>query len=388
MMNTPLRTLTLNFDACRHNYNTLKQQLQPHTKIMVCVKANAYGHGLESLAHILPHADGFAVSELDRAIKLRQGGFKNTILLMSTPGSTYLCEQVAKHQISWVIYSQQQINYLKAYQGDQIITPWIKMNTGMNRLGFLPHALDQVIDQLTDMPHVTTPGVLMTHLAEAEQTNPGFSLKQIERFNQAAKRHPDWQQSVGNSAAIFNHRTHLGDWVRPGIMVYGSSSLPSQSPASLGLKPMMNLTASLIDIHPCVRGDTIGYNRRWVCPNDTHIGVVSLGYGDGYPRSMPNGTPVIIQGVRCSIVGRISMDLICVDLQPCPHAQVGDQVTLWGEELPIEHIADCAGTSAYALMCTLSNRISRQVVWQGQTMDINTWKTEHCSRELILHEEN
>jgi alanine racemase len=371
-----LRTITLNFDACRHNLKIIRQQLKEHTKIMVCVKANAYGHDLQSLAYVLADVDGLAVSDLSNAIRLRQFGFKNTILLMSNPGSPQLIDQIIRYQIDWVLFSQQQLTILSNHPSTQPINLWVKINSGMNRLGFAPQEIDQVMQTLANCKQIQQPGVLMTHLAEAEQGNPSFTLKQLAQFDRISAQYPHWKKSVANSAALFNYPTHQYDWVRPGIMIYGASSLPARSAQKLQLQPVMQLTATLIDIKTCLKGDSIGYNRRWICPHDTKIGIVAIGYGDGYPRNMPNGTPTLIRATTCAVIGRVSMDLIFVDLTPCPQANIGDQVTIWGDSnLPIENVADYAGTSAYELMCHQGSnqRMSTHIIWQGETYDASTW---------------
>ena len=239
-----------------------------------------------------------------------------------------------------------------------LLTPldvWLKLDTGMHRLGFEPGRVNEIATQLAAVPRVNSVRY-MTHFSCADDLDNPDTGEQIELFNSAVTG-AGGERTLANSAGLLGWPAARADWVRPGIMLYGSSPLAGRSAESLGLQPVMTLTTRLIAVNLRSQGDAIGYGADYRCEQDMPVGVATLGYGDGYPRHAPSGTPVLVNGKRAAIAGRVSMDMICIDLRGCPEARVGDEVTLWGDGLPIDEVAAAAGTIAYELLCGVGSRV-------------------------------
>lgn len=317
------------------------------------IKANAYGHGLLRAARTMDVAAGFALVELDAAVRLRETGFRQRIMLLEGFFDARELPVLVEHRLAAVVHSRDQLQMLSELPAGARLDVMLKINTGMNRLGFAPTDCASAIQALRASPGVGTI-TLLTHFADADDAR-GVAW-QMEAFERVA-RGTALPRSLANSAAILRYpETHF-DWVRPGIMLYGCSPFAGIIAAELELKPAMTLASELIAIQQLRRGDVVGYGGFFTADRDMRIGVVACGYADGYPRHAPNGTPVVVEDQLTGTVGRVSMDMLCVDLSGLPDARVGSRVVLWGEDNPIERVAAAAGTVGYELMCALAARV-------------------------------
>ena len=335
----------------------------PQSKIWAVVKANAYGHGLLNAMRGFADADGLALIEFESAAFLREQGWKKPILLLEGCFEAQDLAIAQKHRLDIVVHCREQLEMLERCPLEHPLDVHLKMNSGMNRLGFPPQEFRSVYERLRQVKAVRRI-VLMTHFANAEaEENADMLLsfrEQVRIFNNATEGLAE-EYSLSNSAAHLFHPDVNAGWIRPGIMLYGAS--PGRAPAqALGLKPVMTLSSKVIGIQEIKRGDAVGYGSLFVADKPMRIGVVACGYADGYPRHAPTGAPVLIDGVRSRLIGRVSMDLITVDLTPVPHAQIGSDVVLWGESLPIDELAQAAGTIGYELMCALTARVKMLAV--------------------------
>lgn len=358
---TPAAYVHLDLEAVRHNLAQVKRYA-PNNKIMAVIKANAYGHGITRVARVLDEADGFAVARVDEGVRLRKAGIKQPIGVLQG----FVChdelQQLLQYQLDAVVSTPQQIEILQQQTDVQAtLTVWLKMDTGMNRLGFKGKDFNAAYDQLMTCPIVRQPINLITHFANADDLLDDKTRRQVELFNEAVQDYPG-QRSIANSAGIIGWPNIVSDWVRPGLMLYGCSPFPGKIGADFGLKPVMSLHSRLIAVKNVAAGETVGYSGTWQCPADTRLGVVSIGYGDGYHRHTRCGTPVLVNGRRVPLIGRVSMDMITVDLNSQPQARPGDPVTLWGAGLPVEEIAHYADTIPYTLLCGITQRV--QIVEQ------------------------
>ncbi len=345
----------INVDALHHNFS-LVREYAPHSKILVMLKANGYGHGLLRIARILRQADAFAVARVDEALVLRQAGVTHPIVVMT--GFTDLDELrfCAHYDLQTVIHSDYQIDYLEQNNLQKPIGVWLKVETGLSRLGFDPDAAQQAYARLMASTQVKKPIITLSHLASANDLENPKTAQQLARFKKITENF-EGPKSIARTAAIMTHpQTHL-DWVRPGIMLYGASPFPNEVGSDRQLQAVMTMKSQLISIKHIPAGETVGYGETWTCEQDMPVGVVGFGYADGYPRNMSQGTPVLINGVRCPLIGRVSMDMITVDLRNCPQAKIGDSAILWGSELPIEIIANGANTTPYYLWVNVSPRV-------------------------------
>lgn len=345
----------LNHEALRHNLAKVRSSA-PNAKVMAVIKANGYGHGLLRVARTLNDADAFAVARVDEGIRLREAGCIHAITVLE--GFTTLDELAAmlKYQLDTVVHNFEQLALLKNRFEQARIVVWLKIDTGMNRLGFKPKDFATVYQVLNECVIVKPPVGLMTHFASADDENDDFTLQQICLFNETTQGYYA-PRSIANSAGLLAWQAALTDWVRPGVMLYGVSPFPGQVGLALGLRPVMSLHSHLIAVKPIEKGETLGYSGSWRCEQDTVVGVVAIGYGDGYPRYVKVGTPVLVNGSRVPLIGRVSMDMITVDLADQPNAKPGDPVVLWGNSLPVEEIADCANTIPYTLVCGVTQRV-------------------------------
>jgi alanine racemase len=361
-MTRPIRA-EISLSALAHNYAVAKRTA-PKSKVFAVVKANAYGHGLSRAAKALKHADGFATLELDSAIALRKLGIEAPILMLEGFFGEREIEVLSNYRLATAIRDVETAKQLAAASIPHPLDVFLKFNTGMNRLGIAGPMTGFAIELAATHKNFNDV-TLMTHFATAdgEQGIAWQMARYGEIVNQAkpilAKK--GFSQSVANSAALIRfQRTHL-DWVRPGIMLYGSSPLADRTAAELDLKPVMTLRSEIIGVQTLTKGEVVGYGASFTAQKKMRIGIVACGYADGYPRSAPgtntHGTPVMVSGVRTRTIGRVSMDMLAVDLTDIPHAKVGASVCLWGEQLPADEVAAAAGTVAYELFCALAPRV-------------------------------
>lgn len=344
----------IDLGALRRNLAAVRA-LAPDSRVMAVVKANAYGHGLPVVARALADADAFAVACIEEALAVREAGLTQPVVLLEGVGSADALDAALAHHFEVVIHDPTQLPLLARLQEADALTVWLKVDTGMNRLGFPVAAARDTWRQLSALPGVRQPIGLITHLANADDPADDFSRVQIERFNAFAADLPG-PRSIANSAGIAAWPASHAGWVRPGIMLYGVSPLLESVGPDLGLRPVMTVSTRLIAIKQLAPGDRVGYGGTWVAPETMPIGIAAIGYGDGYPRHAPSGTPVLVNGRRQQLVGRVSMDMIAVDLRG-NDAGVGDPVTLWGRDLPVEEIARAAGTIPYELLCGVTQRV-------------------------------
>lgn len=346
--------MQIDLSAIKHNLRQVRQ-FSPTARIMAMVKANGYGHGLLRVAHALSEVDALGVATLDEAMMLRVAGITKSIVVMCGFINAEELRVMSEQHLTAVIHHFEQISLLQQTQLNSPLQIWFKIDTGMHRLGFLPEEVPTAYAQLSSCASVAKPINLMTHLACSDEPGSTHTKQQIAVFNEIAI----WEgpKSLACSAAIMAWPQTHADWIRPGIMLYGVSPFAARSGVEFGLKPAMSLTARLMAIKKLKKGEAIGYGATWVCPEDMPIGIVSIGYGDGYPRQAKNGTPVLVGEKRCALVGRVSMDMITVDLRDHVDAAVGDRVLLWGPGLPVEEIARCVGTSGYELLCKVTARV-------------------------------
>lgn len=350
---------TIHLDSMQHNLAQARS-CAPQARIWAVVKADAYGHGLERAMRGFASADGLALVELESAIRLRELGWTKPILLLEGFFEAADVPMLAEHNIATAVHSIEQVKLLEYTQLYRPIDVYLKMNTGMNRLGFRPDdyaAAHKRLSAIRDVRSITH----MTHFANADELeHPRLTIaEQVRRFREGAGELAG-ERSLSNSGGVL-HQAELADqlsndWVRPGIMLYGGTP-GGRSAQDFGLRPTMTLRSEIIGIQHIEKGDTVGYGSRFEAEGPMTIGVVACGYADGYPRSAPHGTPVIVDGVRTTLVGRVSMDMMTVDLTPVANARIGSKVTLWGDGLPIDDVAQAAGTIGYELMCALAPRV-------------------------------
>jgi alanine racemase len=352
-MTRPVRA-HINLQALQHNFSRVRQSA-PDSKIMAIIKANAYGHGLVRVAQALPDADAFGVSCLEEAVTLREAGFDRRIVLLEGLFDLDDLTLINGYRLDVVIHHVSQIELLEQGPVTRSLNVWLKLDTGMHRLGFEPQHVAAVSKRLRNIPQLAELNY-MTHFACADEPGNAHTEAQLGVFNTALQA-VDGARSLANSAGVLGWPASHADWVRPGIMLYGSSPLPGQTAQQLDLKPVMTLGTRLIAVNAHKQGDSVGYGGDWVCPADMNIGVAAIGYGDGYPRHAPAGTPVLLNGKRVPLAGRVSMDMICLDLTTRPEAAVGDEVILWGGGLPVDEVATAAGTIAYELLCGVGHRV-------------------------------
>jgi alanine racemase len=358
----PIRA-EISLSALKHNY-ALAKRTAPNASVFAVVKANAYGHGLARVARALTDADGFATLELDSAIALREQGIRAPILMLEGFFDEKELPFFSRHDLMTVVRDVEQINQLTAQSLTRPIDTFLKFNTGMNRLGFQGGTAGFALN--TAATHRNFGAVtLMTHFATADH-KLGITA-QLRHFDeilaqaQPLFRAKPFAQSLANSAALLRYPETHRDWVRPGIMLYGSSPFAETDAHALGLKPVMALRSEIIAVQSLEPGDAVGYGATFVAQKKMRVGVVACGYADGYPRAAPGtntqGTPVIVSGKRTRTVGRVSMDMMVVDLTEMPHVHKGAPVTLWGEGLSADEVAAAAGTISYELFCGITARV-------------------------------
>ncbi|CNH43674.1 alanine racemase%2C catabolic [Yersinia kristensenii] len=345
---------TLNLSALHHNLSIVRQQAKK-AKIWSVVKANAYGHGLARIWPGLAGTDGFALLDLNEAILLREQGWQGPILLLEgffQPQDLVLLDH---YRLTTTVHSDWQLEAIKAARLTAPLNIYLKFNSGMNRLGFpvgQAPAVWQWAKSLSNVGEVT----LMSHFANAD--NPIGIDEQFAQIQQATGPIPAARCFANSAAILRNPETHY-DWVRPGIILYGASpSGDIADIAGIGLRPVMSLCSEIIAVQSLSVGQSVGYGSRYCTSGAQRIGVVACGYADGYPRLAPSGTPIMVDGIVTHTVGAISMDMLTVDLTPCPQAQIGSKVEVWGENVLIDNVAQAAGTVGYELMCALASRVT------------------------------
>jgi alanine racemase len=343
---------TFDCDALAANLRCLRLAA-PGARVWAVVKSNAYGHGLARAASALAAADGFALLEVEAAVRLRDLGVRQPILLLEGVFDARELDVAAALGLELIVHCVEQVALIEATPLPRPVAVWLKMNSGMNRLGVRPEAYATLHARLAACPAVARVG-LLTHFADADGER-GVA-QQLAAFAQASAG-LDGARSLANSAATLRYPTTHADWVRPGIALYGCSPFPYESAASLGLAPVMTVTTEIIATQSLASGDRVGYGGTFTASQPMRIGVVAAGYADGYPRHAPTGTPVLVDGVRTRTVGRVSMDMITVDLSDVPQAGIGTPVTLWGEGLSCDEVAAAAGTVSYELLCALAARV-------------------------------
>ncbi len=356
-MSRPIKA-TINLSTLRHNLGVVRAHAK-QSRVLAVIKANAYGHGVARAARALADAgvDGFALLELDAAIALREAGFHQRIVLLEGFFAARELPLLAAHRIDAAIHSTEQIAMLQQAPADAKLDLLIKLNTGMNRLGF---SEAQFTGALAAVHSTAAAGeiTLMTHFANSDDARGvAWQMAAFEQMTQGTAM----PRTLANSAAILRYPETHADWVRPGIMLYGATPFADVSAEQLGLKPVMTLASQIIAVQQLKPGDSVGYGGLFKAQRAMRIGVVACGYADGYPRHAPNGTPVrvgdVTTGAMTATVGRVSMDMLCVDITALPNAQVGACVTLWGAGNPVDDVAAAADTVGYELLCALAPRV-------------------------------
>ncbi|HET9864775.1 MAG TPA: alanine racemase [Steroidobacteraceae bacterium] len=347
--------------ALRHNLGAIRAYA-PGSKVMAVIKANAYGHGLVATALALGDADAFAVARLEEGIALRAAGVRAPIVLLEGIFNAEQLAEAAHHRFELVVHDPLQIKLLEAHRDARRFVVWIKMDTGMNRLGFRPEDFGPALARLRGLAVPPLELRVMTHLARADERSEPMTLEQIGKFEatlaSCALAGPQrLATSIGNSAGTLGHPRAHGDWVRPGLALYGVSPFADATAADHGLKPVMTLETTVLTVREVKRGETVGYAGTWRAERDSAIAILAAGYGDGLPRHLVNGTPVLIAGSRYPLVGRVSMDMIAVDVTGASKVSAGSKAIVWGEGLPVEEVAAHAATIPYELLCGVSQRV-------------------------------
>jgi alanine racemase len=356
----------VNLDALRANLAEARR-LAPGTQVFAVVKANAYGHGLTRLLPALDGADGLALIEIDAAVALRESRYARRILLLEGFFDPRELAEIAGRRLAVVVHSEDQVRMLETAELARPIEVFVKINTGMNRLGVRPQEVGRITERLSASKAVGALRV-MTHFARADERD-GIA-EQIRVFEDACGGMP-YPRSLANSAGVVRYREVGGDIVRPGIMLYGATPFAHATAEQLGLKPVMTLRSQLIAIQELAMNDPVGYGATYSAAQPLRIGVVACGYADGYPRHAPNGTPMLVCGRRAPMAGRVSMDMLTVDLTGIDDARVGSPVVLWGEGLPVDEVAAAAGTVGYELLCAIAPRVPIAVAGAAQAVALD-----------------
>jgi alanine racemase len=357
--------------AVLHNLQRIRSAA-PDCRVMAVIKANAYGHGLITIAQLLANeVDALAVARVSEGVQLRDAGITQRIVVLEGCSEAEEARVAVLHRLELVVHDPVHFEILETLPEQDIITVWLKLDTGMGRLGFEPAQLTACRKRLDQIPAVRPEVALMTHLACADDPDNSATMEQLRRFGDALGSFVG-AISIANSAGILLWPQTLEsspvmdykgeNWVRPGIALFGASPVLGKNARELGLMPAMQFESHLIAVKTVKRGTAVGYNSKWRAKRDTVIGVVAAGYGDGYPRHLQSGTPLLVNGHRAALIGTVSMDMINVDLTDVPVANVGDRVILWGGHLPVEEIAARADTIPYELMCGLSQRVKYRVL--------------------------
>lgn len=345
-----------------HNFNIL-QSLSGGKKVIAMVKANAYGHGLRSVAKRLDEkAFGFGVARIEEALALRKVGVKSPIILMEGVMCSEELVIAACNDFQVVFHSEYQLHWLERLALPNPLTVWLKVDTGMGRLGFSIEFVQQAYKILNENVYVKKPINLMSHMGYAEEVDHPLTISQQQYFKELIQSYNWGLKSLANTASILQLPQTYYDVIRPGLGLYGASPLPNFA-SHFNLKPVMTLQSKIIAIQHMKAGQSIGYGARYTCSHDMRIGIIAMGYGDGYPRTTQDGAPILVNSIRCKIAGKVAMDMSSIDLTNAPQTQVGDHVTLWGDGLPIEEFASFTAHSPYDLLCAVQMRVN--FLWKG-----------------------
>ena len=353
-MTRPSRVV-IDKQALIHNLQRVRE-LAPNSKVMAVIKADAYGHGIVRTAQTLKDSDAFGVACLEEAEELRAAEITNPIVLLEGPHKAIDLKRIVELQLDIVIHNETQVEDLEQAELDESLQVWLKIDTGMHRLGVPVDKAKDLLERLNNCKNVKASPKLMTHFAIANEVDNPLTQQQLKLFNQLCSE-LDYEKTLANSAAVINFPETHAEWIRPGLMLYGVSPMKDGHANDHGLKPVMTLESEIISIQNLSKGDSVGYGATWRCPEDMPVGVVAAGYGDGFPRHAKSGTPILVNDVRCSLIGRASMDMLTVDLRNQPQAKIGDRVVLWGKSLPIEEVAQYADTIPYQLLCGVHKRL-------------------------------
>ncbi|OFC69793.1 alanine racemase [Alteromonas confluentis] len=343
-------------DAIEDNFRLMKKYAG-NGQNMAVVKADAYGHGAVSVARILRNeAAAFAVAIIEEALLLREAGVRAPIVVLEGPHQALECELAARENCTLVVHQREQLEWVRQCREGRKPKVWLKVDSGMHRLGFDCERVPALVSEYSDI--IDADSVLVTHLACADDTANPFTVAQLHAFNKVREA-TGLGVSIASSPGTVGWPQSRGDWNRIGIAMYGAEPLSEAS--GLALKPAMSLQASIIALRKVKRGETVGYSQTWQAERDSLIATVGIGYADGYPRHMPSGTPVIVKGQRAALAGRVSMDMITIDVTDIADVAIGDFVELWGKQLLVDEIARCAGTISYELITRVSQRVPRIV---------------------------
>lgn len=349
-------TATVNLDAIAHNYGQACR-FAPASRSIAVIKANAYGHGIVKVAeHLQDMVSAFAVAFMEEAVQLREAGISKPILVLQGVNNAAEISEAAASNFWLLMHRQQQLDWLLSAKLEDPVRVWLKVDTGMHRLGLAPAALDIICPALDASANVHADVVLCTHLASADKLSDPQTRKQAGIIRACSKRHR-LAVSMANSAAILHWPETHAKWNRPGYMLYGNCPTGSTANDSFDLHPAMSMCSEIVAIRNIGPGEGVGYGHGWVASEPSKIGTIAIGYGDGYPRHAPNGTPVLVNGQRVPLTGRVSMDAISVDLTGLERVEIGDPVELWGQNLPVNELAAAAGTIGYEILAGLTGRV-------------------------------
>ncbi|NIG62179.1 MAG: alanine racemase [Serratia symbiotica] len=353
-------TAVIDRRALRHNLQQVRRQA-PQSNLIAIVKANAYGHGMLETTHTLQDADCFGVSRISEALALRFGGIVKPILLLEGFFSAEDLPLLVANNIETVVHSSEQLEALEQTKLAHPLPVWMKLDTGMHRLGVRPEQAEAFYQRLCACHNVAQPVNIMSHFSCADDPVSDATLKQIACFERFACGKPGQRSIAASSGTLLCPDAH-NQWIRPGIILYGLLPLDNANVSQPLLQPAMTLKSNLIAVRDHLAGESVGYGGTWISQRDTRLGVVAIGYGDGYPRSAPTGTPIWLNGREVPIVGLVSMDMISVDLGPDATDKVGDEAVLWGQVLPVERIAIYTGISVYELVSKLTQRVAIEYI--------------------------
>ncbi|MDR9825433.1 alanine racemase [Vibrio sp. FNV 38] len=350
----------IDLSALKHNLQLIRQQT-PDSKVLAVVKANGYGHGLRHIAQHAQGADAFGVARIQEALQLRACGVIKPILLLEGFYSEMDLPILVTNNIQTVVHCEEQLEALEQTELDTPVVVWLKLDSGMHRLGVRPEQYHEFVQRLHDCKNVAKPLRYMSHFASADEPQKSVTQQQISLF-ESLTQDCIGERSIAASAGLLAWPNSYFEWVRPGIIMYGVSPFSDRTAQSMGYKPVMTLKSHLIAVREVKAGEPVGYGGIWTSPVDTKVGVIAIGYGDGYPRTAPNGTPVLVNGRRAPIAGRVSMDMLTVDLGPEAQDKVGDEAVLWGEGLAVEEVAQHIETIAYELVTKLTSRVDMEYI--------------------------
>lgn len=351
-------TAFINLEALEHNLKQIKQQA-PNSKVMAVVKANSYGHGLRHIAKNAKGADAFGVARIEEALQLRACGVVKPILLLEGFYSQGDLPVLVTNNIQTVVHCEEQLQALEQAELETPVVVWLKIDSGMHRLGVRPEQYAEFVTRLKACRNVAKPLRYMSHFGCADELDKATTNEQTELFLTLTEG-CEGERSLAASAGLLAWPDSQLDWVRPGIIMYGVSPFNDKTAEQMGYQPVMTLKSHLIAVRDVKAGESVGYGGIWTSQRDTKVGVIAIGYGDGYPRTAPNGTPVLVNGRKVPIAGRVSMDMLTVDLGADAQDKVGDEAILWGKDLPAEEVACHIGTIAYELVTKLTSRVDME----------------------------